>query len=60
MSILGGAECSTASNPLGQFMKHVHEESSLHQDRVAGRAVNNSPQDLRSDGVVGAQDLVCL
>lgn len=37
MSFLGGAECSTAANPLTRFAKHVQDDRSLQRDRVAGR-----------------------
>ncbi|AEO65399.1 fefaab9c-00a8-4a13-9342-aa3518c852c6 [Thermothielavioides terrestris] len=56
MSFLGGAECSSAGNPLSQFTKHVQDDKSLQHDRLAGRgpspavggfrsAVHNAPQD---------------
>ncbi|KAK5106994.1 Peroxisomal membrane signal receptor PTS1 [Lithohypha guttulata] len=38
MSFLGGAECSTAGNPLTQFTKHVQNDSSLQRDRMVGNA----------------------
>ncbi|PBP21610.1 peroxisomal targeting signal receptor [Diplocarpon rosae] len=34
MSFLGGAECSTAGNPLSQFTKHVQDDKSLQRDRL--------------------------
>ncbi|KAH0303346.1 hypothetical protein KCU84_g15376, partial [Aureobasidium melanogenum] len=37
MSFLGGAECSTAGNPLSQFTKHVQDDKSLQRDRLVGR-----------------------
>ncbi|KAF1808924.1 TPR-like protein [Eremomyces bilateralis CBS 781.70] len=37
MSFLGGPECSTGSNPLSQFTKHVHDDKSLQRDRLVGR-----------------------
>lgn len=41
MSFLGGgAECSTASNPLSQFAKHTQDDKSLQRDRL----VNGGPQ----------------
>ncbi|KAI2618465.1 TPR-like protein [Hypoxylon sp. NC1633] len=41
MSFLGGgAECSTAGNPLSQFTKHTQEDNSLQRDRVR----NGTPQ----------------
>ncbi|KAL2182796.1 peroxisomal targeting signal receptor [Thermothelomyces heterothallicus CBS 203.75] len=56
MSFLGGAECSTAGNPLSQFTKHVQDDKSLQHDRLVGRgpnaaaggfrtATHNAPQD---------------
>ncbi|KAL4902618.1 hypothetical protein BDW74DRAFT_169488 [Aspergillus multicolor] len=38
MSFLGGAECSTAGNPLTQFTKHVQDDKSLQRDRLVGRS----------------------
>lgn len=41
MSFLGGgAECSTAGNPLSQFAKHTQDDNSLQRDRM----VNGGPQ----------------
>ncbi|KAF2859118.1 TPR-like protein [Piedraia hortae CBS 480.64] len=40
MSFLGGAECSTAANPLAQFHKQTSTDSSLQRDRLRQ---NNSP-----------------
>ena len=55
MSFLGGAECSTAGNPLSQFTKHVQDDKGLQHDRLVGRgpgavggfrsAAHNAPQD---------------
>ena len=53
---MGGAECSTAGNPLSQFTKHVQDDKSLQRDRLVNggpaaashsfRTVNmNAPQD---------------
>ncbi|KAJ5899936.1 hypothetical protein N7495_004680 [Penicillium taxi] len=36
MSFLGGAECSSAGNPLTQFTKHVQDDKSLQRDRMVG------------------------
>lgn len=58
MSFFGGAECSTASNPLGQFTKHVHDDQHIHQDRMVARGGNEALQGMRSDGAVGIQDSV--
>ncbi len=59
MSFLGGAECSTAGNPLSQFTKHVHGDKSLQRDRLVGRGRNGAQQGLRSSGAVGWRDKVC-
>lgn len=40
MSFMGGAECSTAGNPLSQFAKHTQDDKSLQRDRM----VNGGPQ----------------
>ncbi|KAK6062675.1 peroxisomal targeting signal receptor (tetratricopeptide) [Seiridium cupressi] len=40
MSFMGGAECSTAGNPLSQFAKHTQDDNSLQRDRI----VNGGPQ----------------
>lgn len=55
MSFMGGAECSTAGNPLSQFQKHVQDDKTLQRDRLVGRGPNqmngfrsqaaNAPQD---------------
>ncbi|KAJ4290181.1 Peroxisomal membrane signal receptor PTS1 [Collariella sp. IMI 366227] len=61
MSFMGGAECSTAGNPLSQFTKHVQDDKSLQHDRLIGRgpnaqlggfrsAAHNAPQDEMMNG----------
>ncbi len=62
MSFLGGAECSTAGNPLSQFTKHVQDDKSLQRDRLVGREGNRAlGQGLRSTGGgMGSQDNVSL
>ncbi|KAK2603828.1 Peroxisomal membrane signal receptor PTS1 [Conoideocrella luteorostrata] len=61
MSFMGGAECSTAGNPLSQFQKHVQDDKTLQRDRLAGRGpggqmggfrsqVANAPQDEMMNG----------
>src|ERR1700730_3995974 len=57
MSFLGGAECSTAGNPLSQFTKHVQDDKSLQRDRLVGRGLG-SLQGMRSTGMNGSQDSV--
>lgn len=61
MSFLGGAECSTAGNPLSQFTKHVQDDKSLQRDRLVGRP-GGSMQGMRSTNgmnMSGSQDNVC-
>ncbi|KAL2122383.1 hypothetical protein VTJ04DRAFT_2838 [Mycothermus thermophilus] len=48
MSFLGGAECSTAGNPLSQFAKHVQDDKSLQHDRLVGRGPNAVAGGFRS------------
>lgn len=57
---MGGAECSTAGNPLSQFTKHVQDDKSLQRDRLVGRPGGNM-QGMRSTGgmnMSGSQDNV--
>ncbi|KAI9838601.1 MAG: hypothetical protein M1819_004915 [Sarea resinae] len=56
MSFLGGAECSTAGNPLSQFTKHVQDDKSLQRDRLVGRTPGGLPEGMRSRGMAGGQD----
>lgn len=59
MSFLGGAECSTAGNPLSQFTKHVQDDKSLQRDRLVGRPGGNAGLGMRSNGMAaGSQDHV--
>ncbi|KAJ5114479.1 hypothetical protein NUU61_000238 [Penicillium alfredii] len=55
MSFLGGAECSTAGNPLTQFTKHVQDDKSLQRDRLVGRGPSMQ-EGIRSPGMMGGQD----
>lgn len=57
MSFMGGAECSTAGNPLSQFTKHVQDDKSLQRDRLVGRAPG-AMQGMRSSNMNGSQDQV--
>ncbi|KAL9576687.1 MAG: hypothetical protein Q9212_006894 [Teloschistes hypoglaucus] len=41
MAFLGGAECSTAGNPLSKFTKHVQDDKSLQRDRLVGTGPNS-------------------
>jgi hypothetical protein len=61
MSFLGGAECSTAGNPLSQFSKLGSDDKSLQRDRLVGRGPANL-QGMRSNGLgmSGSQDAVSL
>ncbi|PWY89286.1 hypothetical protein BO70DRAFT_369026 [Aspergillus heteromorphus CBS 117.55] len=56
MSFLGGAECSTAGNPLTQFTKHVQDDKSLQRDRLVGRGPGGMQEGMRSRGMMGTQD----
>lgn len=58
MSFLGGAECSTAGNPLTQFTKHVQDDKSLQRDRMVGRGPGGMQEGMRSTGMMGGQDQV--
>ncbi|KAH8692210.1 putative peroxisomal targeting signal-1 receptor [Talaromyces proteolyticus] len=53
MSFLGGAECSTAGNPLTQFTKHVQDDKSLQRDRLMGRGPGGMQESMRSHGMTG-------
>jgi hypothetical protein len=59
MSFLGGAECSTAGNPLTQFTKHVQDDKSLQRDRLVGRGPGGMQESMRSHGMTGPGDQVC-
>ncbi|VBB73420.1 peroxisomal targeting signal 1 receptor encoded by the pex5 gene [Podospora comata] len=56
MSFLGGAECSTAGNPLSQFTKHVGDDKSLQHDRLVGRGPNSAMGGFRNVGRNTPQD----
>lgn len=58
MSFLGGAECSTAGNPLSQFTKHVQDDKSLQHDRLVGRGPAGSLGGFRSANPNAPQDEV--
>jgi peroxin-5 len=60
MSFLGGAECSTAGNPLSQFTKHVQDDKSLQRDRLVNRGPNGTFNGFRNAGMNSPQqDEVC-
>ncbi|OAA60967.1 peroxisomal targeting signal receptor [Niveomyces insectorum RCEF 264] len=56
MSFLGGAECSTAGNPLSQFTKHVQDDRSLQRDRLVNNGSNGALTGFRSAGRGAPQD----
>lgn len=58
MSFLGGAECSTAGNPLSQFTKHVQDDKSLQRDRLVGQGSGGLQESFRSQQGGAAQDEV--
>ena len=58
MSFLGGAECSTAGNPLSQFTKHVQDDKSLQRDRLANQPPVGVQESFRSAQRVQNQDHV--
>lgn len=56
MAFLGGAECSTAGNPLSQFTKHVQDDKSLQRDRLVGRGPGGMQESMRSQPMGPGQD----
>ena len=58
MSFLGGAECSTAGNPLSQFTKHVQDDKSLQRDRLVGQGPGGLQESFRSQRNGPGQDEV--
>ena len=58
MSFLGGAECSTAGNPLSQFTKHVQDDKSLQRDRLIGRGSAALQESFRTQQNGASQDEV--
>ncbi|KAF2270350.1 TPR-like protein [Lojkania enalia] len=56
MSFLGGAECSTAGNPLSQFTKHVQDDKSLQRDRLVARGPGGLQESMRSQQMGGGSD----
>lgn len=58
MSFLGGAECSTAGNPLTQFKNHVQNDNSLQRDRLVGRAPGGLEESMRSRMASNGSDQV--
>ena len=60
MSFLGGAECSTAGNPLSQFTKHVQDDKSLQRDRLVGNGSSGAQESFRSPRNGPGQDEVSI
>lgn len=58
MSFMGGAECSTAGNPLSQLAKHTQDDRSLQRDRMVNGGPQGSMGGFRSVGQHGPQDEV--
>ena len=58
MSFMGGAECSTAGNPLSQFAKHTQDDRSLQRDRMVNGGPQGAMGGFRSAGQHGPQDEV--
>lgn len=58
MSVLGGADCSAAANPLSQFSKHLNEDQSLQRDRLTEYASNGRQERFRSQKYESNQDEV--
>ncbi|KAL9098427.1 MAG: hypothetical protein Q9163_005908 [Psora crenata] len=56
MSFLGGAECSTAGNPLSQFTKHVQDDKSLQRDRLLEQGAGVLREGFRSRPNGAGQD----
>ena len=56
----GGAECSTAGNPLSQFQKHVQDDKTLQRDRLVGRGPDGQMNGFRSQSANAPQDEVRL
>ncbi|PNP38229.1 hypothetical protein TGAMA5MH_09799 [Trichoderma gamsii] len=56
MSFMGGAECSTAGNPLSQFQKHVQDDKTLQRDRLVGRGPGGQLGGFRSSAANAPQD----
>ena len=60
MAFLGGAECSTAGNPLTQFTKQIQDDKTLQRDRLVGRGPGSQFESLRSQRPIGQQDKASL
>jgi hypothetical protein len=60
MSFMGGAECSTAGNPLTQFKNHVQSDNTLQRDRLVGRGPGGLEESMRSRMAPAGSDQVIL
>ena len=60
MAFLGGAECSTAGNPLSQFTKHVQDDKSLQRDRLTGNGSGGLHDSFRMPTDGSNQDAVSV
>lgn len=58
MSFMGGAECSTAGNPLSQLQKHVQDDKTLQRDRLVGRGPGGQMDGFRTQSAGAPQDEV--
>lgn len=58
MAFLGGAECSTARNPLTQFTKHVQNDNTLQRDRLVGRIPGGLEEGMRATVAANGSDQV--
>ncbi|KAL8714983.1 MAG: hypothetical protein Q9225_006458, partial [Loekoesia sp. 1 TL-2023] len=56
MAFLGGAECSTAGNPLSQFTKHVQDDKSLQSDRLVSAGPPGLQESFRTQRNGTGQD----
>lgn len=54
----GGAECSSAGNPLSQFQKHVQDDKTLQRDRMVGTGPGAQQNGFRSANAAQGQDQV--
>ena len=60
MAFLGGAECSTAGNPLTQFTKQYQDDKTLQRDRLVGRGLGGQFESMRSQRPIGQQENASL
>jgi hypothetical protein len=61
MSFLGGgAECSTAGNPLSRMKSHMSDDKTLQRDRVGPAGSSAATTFRTTTGPAISQDAVCL